>query len=226
MTETKEIILPGELIGERNGRKVGKGTFFEGEKVFAKVIGIPYITENEIFVVPLSGVYLPNIGDRIVGVIEETQISGWLVNINSPYAAFLPLAEAVDEFVDTTRTDISRFFDKDDVIFCKISKVTKGKTIQVTMRDYGSKKLYGGIIIKIIPSKIPRIIGKGGSMIQLIKDKTKCDIYTGQNGVVWIRGDNKAKAIEAILTIERESHIVGLTEKIEKMLSEGNGQKI
>jgi len=138
----------------------------------------------------------------------------------------LPLAEAVDEFVDTSRTDISRFFDKDDVIFCKISKVTKGKTIQVTMRDYGSKKLYGGIIIKIIPSKIPRIIGKGGSMIQLIKDKTKCDIYTGQNGVVWIRGDNKTKAIEAILTIERESHIVGLTEKIEKMLSEGNGQKI
>jgi exosome complex RNA-binding protein Rrp4 len=57
-------------------------------------------------------------------------------------------------------------------------------------------------------------------MVTLIKSKTGCDIYTGQNGLVWIRGENKAKAIEAILTIEKESHTVGLTEKIEKMLGE------
>jgi exosome complex component RRP4 len=80
--------------------------------------------------------------------------------------------------------------------------------------------LLGGIIIKVTPQKIPRIIGKEGSMIKLIKQKTACDIITGQNGVVWLRGENKAKAIEAILTIEKESHTIGLTEKIEKLLGE------
>lgn len=220
MTEVRKIVLPGELIEERKGRKLGKGAYAEEDKVFAKVLGIPRVDENEISVIPLSGVYIPSIGDRIIGVVQAVEISGWTVDINSPYMAFLPLSEGVEEFVDTTRTDISRFYDMGDIISCKISKVTKNKTVQVSMRDIGARKLYGGITIKVTPSKIPRVIGKGGSMINLIKTKTGCEIVAGQNGVVWIKGLNKDKTIEAILTIERESHVVGLTEKIEKMLSE------
>lgn len=216
----REIVLPGEFLAEQRGRKLGNGVYLEGEKVLAKVLGIPKVNEYEISVIPLTGVYLPNVGDRVIGIVSEVEISGWLIDINSPYVAFLPLGEAVDEFVDTTRVDISKYFDVNDVIFCRISKVTKDKTIQVSMRDMLSRKLYGGTIIKVIPTKIPRIIGKGGSMIQLIKSKTKCDVYTGQNGVIWIKGENKAKVIEAILTIEKESHVFGLTEKIERMLSE------
>jgi len=217
---SREIVLPGESLEERKGRKIGRGVYAEGDKVFAKVLGIPRMDEDEISVIPLSGIYMPVIGDKVVAVVTDVEISGWLVDINSPYPAFLPLAEGVDAFVDTSRTDISKFYDVDDVVFCKISKVTKSKTVQVSMRDIGSRKLYGGIIVKVTPSKIPRIIGKGGSMINLIKTKTKCEIYTGQNGVIWIKGEDKAKAIEAILTIEKESHITGLTEKIEKMLGE------
>lgn len=216
----REIVLPGEFLEERKGRKIGRGVYADGDKIFAKVLGIPRMEEDEISVIPLSGIYMPIIGDKVVAVVTDVEISGWLVDINSPYPAFLPLAEGVDVFVDTSRTDISKFYDVNDVIFCKISKVTKSKTVQVSMRDIGSRKLYGGIIVKVTPSKIPRIIGKGGSMINLIKTKTKCEIYTGQNGVIWIKGEDKAKAIEAILTIEKESHITGLTEKIEKMLGE------
>lgn len=218
--EVREIVLPGESIGEKKGRKIGRGAYFEGEKVFASVLGIPRIDENEISVISLSGVYAPSIGDKVVGIIEAVEISGWTVDINSPYLAFLPLSEGVEEFVDTQRTDISRFHDINDIIFCKISKVTKNKTVQVSMRDIGSRKLYGGITIKVTPTKIPRMIGKGGSMISLIKNSTGCEVIAGQNGIVWIKGEKKDKAIEAIMTIEKESHIVGLTEKIEKMLSE------
>lgn len=220
MTEIKEIVLPGELIGEKKGRKVSRGAYFEGEKVFAAVLGIPRMDENEISVISLSGVYTPTIGDKVIGIIKAVEISGWTVDINSPYLAFLPLSEGVGEFVDTQRTDISKFFDANDVMFCKISKVTKNKTVQVSMRSIGSRKLYGGITIKVTPTKIPRIIGKGGSMISLIKEKTGCEIIAGQNGIVWIRGEIKDKAIEAIMTIERESHTIGLTERIEKMMSE------
>lgn len=216
----REIILPGEIIDKRKGRKLGDNVYLEGEDVFSKVLGIPRLGENEISVIPLAGVYMPKIGDRIIATISEIEISGWLVDINSPYVAFLPLAEAVEEYIDISRVDISRYFDVNDLIFCRISKVTKSKTIQVSMRDRAAKKLYGGVIIKVTPSKVPRIIGKDGSMITLIKDKTMCEIFVGQNGVVWLKGLNKAKAIEAILAIEKESHIVGLTEKIEKMLGE------
>jgi exosome complex component RRP4 len=218
--KTRKTVLPGELIDERKGRKLGTGVYLDGDKVFSKVLGIPRINENEISVIPLAGVYLPKIGDMVIGTVTEVEISGWLTDINSPYVAFLPLAEAVDEFVDVSRIDISKYYDVDDVIFCRISKVTKNKTIQVSMKDRSSRKLHNGTIIKITPSKVPRIIGKGGSMINLIKNKTGCDIIVGQNGVVWLRGENGAKATEAILTIEKKSHIFGLTEKIEKMLGE------
>ncbi|TAL47767.1 RNA-binding protein [archaeon] len=213
-----KLVLPGDLIGERKGRRFGRGTFVEGENVYSAVLGIPRASEVEISVIPMSGVYLPVMGDRVIGTIKSVEVSGWTVDINSPYTAFLPLAEAVDEYVDTSREDISRFFDVGDVIFCRISKVTKGMNVQASMRDMMSRKLFSGAILNVTPSKIPRIIGKAGSMVQLIKQKTKCDIYTGQNGLVWIRGDDKAKAIETILMIERESHLKGLTEKVEKML--------
>ncbi len=213
------IVLPGEFIEERKGRKLGKGVYEENGKVFAKVLGLPRVTDTEVSVIPLSGAYLPNVGDRVIGVVSTVEIAGWFVDINSPYLAFLPLGEAVEEFVDTSRVDLSRYFDTGDVIFCRISKVTKSKDVQVSMRDMVSRKLYGGVLIKVTPYKVPRIIGKGGSMIQMIKQKTKCEIYVGQNGVIWIRGENKGKAIEAILTIERESHTSGLTERIERMLS-------
>lgn len=214
----RRVVLPGELIDKKSGRKVEKGAYFESDNVFSKVLGVPRVRQNEISVIPLSGVYMPSVNDRIIGVITQVEISGWVVDINSPYDAFLPVSEGTDEFIDMSRTDLSRFFDIGDIIFCKVSKVTKTKNVRVSMMAHGARKLYGGIIMRVTPSKIPRIIGRGGSMVNLIKEKTNCIIYTGQNGVVWIRGDNKDKVIEAILTIERESHTVGLTDKIEKML--------
>ncbi len=223
--EVRKIVLPGDFIADKAGKKVWGGAYFEGEKVYSKVLGMPRIKENEISVIPLSGNYIPRIDNRIIGVISSVEVSGWMVDINSPYSAFMPVGEGVDEFVDRDRTDISRFFDVGDAIFCKVSKVTKDKTVRVSMRGLGARKLYGGIMIKVTPSKVPRLIGRGGSMINLIKSRTDCVIYTGQNGVVWIRGENKAKAIEAVLMVEKESHINGLTEKIEKMLSEEDDKK-
>lgn len=217
--DVRRVVLPGEFIDKKVGRKIGRGAYFEGDNVFSKVLGVPRVKRNEISVIPLSGVYIPSVNDRVIGVITQVEISGWVVDINSAYDAFLPVSEGTDEFIDMSRTDLSRFFDIGDVIFCKVSKVTKNKTVRVSMMSRGARKLYGGIIIKVTPSKIPRIIGRGGSMVNLIREKTNCVIYTGQNGVVWIRGDNKDRAIEGILTIEKESHTVGLTDRIEKMLS-------
>lgn len=218
--KVRQIILPGELIAERDGRKIGRGVYREGSKVFAKVLGIPMVGTNEISVIPLSGIYMPYVGDRVIGTISEVELNGWMVDINSPYKAFMHVSDAVEEFVDPSKTDISRYYDVGDVLLCVVSKATKNKTIRVSMRDMMAKRLYEGTIVKVTPSKIPRIIGREGSMINLIKSKTGCEIFTGENGLVWIKGDDQNKAVKAILTIDKESHIFGLTEKIEMMLSD------
>ena len=217
MKEEQNVVVPGENLGERNGRRLGIGVYEEGSHVFSGVLGVPRATENEIFVIPHSGVYIPRQGDMVIGRIKSVEVSGWFVDINSPYLAFMPTSEAVDKF-EAARSELSKFYGIGETIYCIVSKVTNEKNVQVSMDDRMAKKLENGVLLQVVPTKVPRIIGKAASMLKLIKSRTGCNLLVGQNGVVWLDGDDKTKAIESILTIERESHFEGLTEKIEKLL--------
>jgi exosome complex component RRP4 len=72
--------------------------------------------------------------------------------------------------------------------------------------------------------KVPRVIGKNGSMIQILKNSTGCRIYVGQNGRIWIDGelDDIMRAVRAVKLIEEEAHNLGLTEKVKKYLEESS----
>ncbi len=216
----RKLVLPGDLIG--NGRP-GHGTYEENGGIYAKVIGLLEQRDELVFVIPLGGIYNPKRGDGVIGRIDEISFSKWIVDINSPYQAVLPLNEAVDEFVDLTKSDLTRYFDYNDIIFAEISTVTKTKSVQLSMMDRKCRKLRGGRMIKVTPSKVPRIIGRAGSMVEMIKDITGTQIVVGQNGLVWVKGDNEDIAIEAVLEIEQKSHVHGLTDQIKAMLSEKMG---
>jgi exosome complex component RRP4 len=73
-----------------------------------------------------------------------------------------------------------------------------------------------GRIIDVTPSKVPRLIGRSGSMIAMLKNETNCNIFVGQNGRIWLTGKDKGMdmAVKAIFKIERESHIPGLTDRM------------
>jgi exosome complex component RRP4 len=88
------------------------------------------------------------------------------------------------------------------------------------MRGPGLRKLHGGEVISISPLKVPRVIGKSGSMITLLKKYTNCQLFVGQNGRIWIEGsmDEIKLAIKAIRIIEQSAHISGLTDLIENYL--------
>ena len=101
----------------------------------------------------------------------------------------------------------------------KIWSVKRG-SVDLTLKSRGLGKLEGGRIIRINSHKVPRIIGKEGSMINLIKDKTWTEITVGQNGCVWLKGDleGERRAEEAINLIVKEAASEGLTDKVEKFL--------
>lgn len=209
-----KIILPGEKIEA----KIGKLTYEENGNVYSKVLCLLEEKEEKKKLTPLSGRYIPKIGDKVIGIIKEIESAGWVVDINSFNTAFLPLGEALYEFVDIFRTDISKYYDVGDIIYAKIINIVKNKIIHLSMKEKGLKKLSPAILIKVSPFKVPRIIGKKSSMLSLLKTKTNCEIIVGQNGYVWIKGENVDKVINAIRTIERYSHISGLTEMVQKML--------
>jgi len=213
----RRLVIPGEHLGQ--GR-AGSGTYQEGDDAFSRFVGLAEEKSGFHIVIPLSGIYNPKRGDGVVGRVEEIIFSKWIIDINSPYSAALLLSDAVDEFIDITKTDLTKYFNYGDLIFAEITTVSKTKSIQLSMKDRRCRKLRGGRIIKVTPTKVPRIIGRKGSMVEMVKDMTGTQIVVGQNGLVWIKGENEDVAAEAILSIEEKSHLSGLTEHIRAMLEE------
>ncbi len=219
--EERKLVIPGDFLGEGHA---GNGAYEEtAGKVFSKVIGLAEEKGGMFFVIPLSGIYNPKRGDGVVARIQDIIVSKWLVDINSPYEGVLPLSEATEEFIDFTKSDMTKYFNYGDLIFAEILSVTKTKNIQLSMRNRKCRKLRGGRVITVTSAKVPRIIGKQGSMVEMIKDITNTQIVVGQNGIVWVKGDNEDIAIEAVLEIERKSHVSGLTDHIKNMLEKKMG---
>lgn len=211
----RRLVIPGDLVGEGHS---GHGTYEHEGRIYSKCVGLAEEKNGIHFVIPLSGVYNPKRGDGVIGKIEDIIFSKWIVDINSPYQAVMSLSEAVDEFIDMTKVELTKYFDYNDLIFAEIFTVTKTKNIQLSMKDRKCRKLKGGRLIKINPAKVPRVIGRAGSMVEMIKEITGTQIVVGQNGFVWVKGDNEDMAAEAVLTIEQKSHISGLTDYIKDML--------
>ncbi|HIH01873.1 TPA: RNA-binding protein [Thermoplasmata archaeon] len=218
----REIVVPGDLLSE-SGLKPGPGTYVEGGHVYASQLGIKTVRSNVIGVVPLSGQYIPVRGDMVIGKIVDMGASNWLVDINAAHPSPLHVNEVPwrVEFGET-----SRFMTVGDLVSLKVLGVDELGKVLISMKEHGLRKLSGGVVIEVSPSKVPRVIGRNGSMIQLLKNSTGCRIFVGQNGRIWIDGDldNMLKAIEAIKLIEDEAHSVGLTEKVKSMLGKAGGK--
>jgi len=219
--ENKEIVVTGQVLSQDMGMVPGKNTFRIGEKIIAKRTGLADIRGRVIKIIPLSGSYIPEYNDEIVGRIIETQSTGWQVDIGAPYDAYLPLSEYSSAYIDTRRTETMDLLHEGDVVFVRVVKYTKTKNLIVSMKGRRYHKLTDGILKKITPQKVPRLIGKRGSMITLIKKATNTNIIVGPNGWVWIKGpdpEQEVRVIKAIELVEKNAHKQGLTEKIEKLL--------
>lgn len=212
----REIVIPGELLGGKEV-KPGRGTFAEREDVFSSLLGIKTERYGRVGVIRLNGKYMPYADDLVIGLITDRGPSYWLANINAPYPAALHPAETpwrVD-FGDT-----GRYLEVGDTIIANVLTVDEIKHIELTMQDRDSRRLTGGQLISISPSKVARLIGKRGSMIALLKDFTRCRLLVGQNGRAWIDGEPKDMAVlsRAVEMIEERAHMMGLTESVRAFL--------
>ncbi|MFB6166742.1 MAG: KH domain-containing protein, partial [Candidatus Nanohaloarchaea archaeon] len=132
----------------------------------------------------------------------------------------LKIDTAVDEYIDLDEDELTDYYDVGDAIVVKVTSVSEGMDVNLSMMDKRCRKLSGGRIIEIPPSKVPRVIGKQGTMIKQIKNKTNTKMIVGQNGLVWIRGEYENLAARAVRKIEREAHTSGLTQEMADWLEE------
>jgi exosome complex component RRP4 len=193
-----KIVVPGELIADKP-LKI-PDAYIEDGKTYSEVVGLFHEQENRL--VALEGAYTPYEEDYVVGVVEDVKFAGCNVNINSPYTAFLSSKD-------------TRFqFDFGDVMFAKVKGVDEVKNVNL----FDARKLQGGEIVEISPVKVPRVIGKKSSMLNMLIDATRSEIYVGKNGRLWIKGGDSSLAARAILKIEKEAHITGLTDRMKTFL--------
>jgi len=218
MTERK-IVIPGEMIVKGEDYLPGEGTEKRGDEVVALRYGLAEEVKKLVKVIPLSGVYQPRRGNIIIGKVERITFNGWLIDIGAHDYAFLSLTE-VPRYVN--KDGLEELMDLGNMVVAKIWNMNK-RGIDLSIKSRGLGKIDEGMIIEVNPNKVPRVIGKEGSMINLIKDETKCNITVGQNGLIWISGDkveNELYAKKAILFVTEKSFMDGLTEELKKWFGE------
>jgi exosome complex component RRP4 len=219
--QDRQIAAPGELLAEGMDYLPSQGTYRQGDHIRAGMLGLARIEGKVIKLIPLSGRYMPKVGDVVVGQVDDILMSGWRLNINCAYSAVLPMKDATPQYIEKGE-DLTKFFALGDWMVTRISNVTSQKLVDISMRGPGLKKFSGGRIFTVNAQKVPRIIGKEGSMLAMIKQATGCRLVVGQNGVVWLDGEPQREnvAVEAIRMIESQSHIPGLTERVKAFLDE------
>lgn len=214
------MVIPGELVVEGE-HKLGGGVYREGNSVYSSTLGLLDEKSGYVRVIPITGKYIPKVGDFVIGKVEESQFSNWYVDINSAYTGIL---NANDYFrdVDPHEIDLNTILAPGDVIYAKVREITHSKKVYITMAERRARVLKKGRLIDMVPVKVPRLIGKKSSMISMIKEESKCKIIVGQNGWIWMDGKPATVdlVVRAIKRIEEEAQKSGLTDAIKKMIIE------
>jgi exosome complex component RRP4 len=214
----RRMVIPGEFIAE-GGYKLGSGVYREDDKIYASVMGLLDIKGKSIRIIPLTGRYIPKVGDYVIGIINDIEFACWYVDINSSYSAVLNANDYFRE-IDPFQTDLSKILTVGDTIFARVREITPRKKVYITMKERGLRVIKKGKIVEMTPTKVPRIIGKKGSMLNILKKETRCRILVGQNGRIWLDGASEMVEIatKAIEKIEREAHTSGLTDRVRNMI--------
>jgi exosome complex component RRP4 len=214
MAERKTVI-PGEVIFSGSDYLPGENTEKKGEDIISTIFGVAEESSNLVRVIPVSGPYQPRRGNVVIGTVVNLLANGWFIDIDTPENAFLSLSE-VPRYVN--RGELNEVLDIGDLVVAKIGNIG-GRGIDLTLRSHGLGRIENGMIMKINSNKVPRVIGKEGSMINLIKEETKCNITVGQNGIIWISGDKQEDELlakKAVIFITENFFMSGLTEEVKK----------
>jgi exosome complex component RRP4 len=218
--EKKQLVAPGDLLAE--GDYVpGDSTYKENGKIYACRLGLVDYDGRRVHVVALKAFYIPVPGDTVIGKVVETTPGGWVIDIKAPHLARLRASDVVERSFKPETTDLPSIFDVGDLIIAKVVAYDRTRDPQLTVREPGLGKIMRGQLVEVTPTKIPRVIGRQGSMVGMIKRETGCQMTIGQNGLILINGrspKDERLAVMALRKIEAESHTSGLTDRVTEMI--------
>ena len=220
--ENKQLVTPGDLIADGN-YIAGENTYKENGKVYATHVGLVEHNERRVSVVALKAFYIPKIGDTVIGKVTDVTLGGWILDLNAPYSGMLRGSDVIERSYRPQKDDLTSIFDVGDLIIANVVAYDRTRDPLLTVREPGLGKIVRGQLVEVTPTKIPRIIGRQGSMVGMIKRETGCQMTIGQNGLVLLSGrsaEEEQLAVMALRKIEKESHTSGLTDRVTEMIKQ------
>ena len=220
----KRYVLPGDVITTAPLRLHGN-VALEGKRILSTAIGLSDVSYDSVRVISLSGIYLPKVDDLVIGLIKYIHGNSWFADINSCYEGMLLAKDVFGRGSNATLGEMKASLDKSDLILARIANCDRTREPLLSISGQNLGKIDSGELVKISPTKIPRLIGKHGSMIQTIESSTNATITIGQNGLIVLKCDDSAglkKAVESIKMMDKALHNTNLEEKIQNILDEKN----
>jgi len=221
--DSNHFVLPGDVISNGSS-SLKQNVILEGDKLVSTTIGFTEINDGAVDVIALTGLYTSEVDDLVIGKIVSHNSLSWEVDINSSYRAMLPASDIFGKDYSPSRDDLSLKLIIGDIVLARIVNSDSRRPL-ITINGQNLGKIDDGELIKISPAKVPRLIGKHGSMIQSIEESTGASITIGQNGWVIFKSDNPISLKNAIASIKMADLILhddNLEEKIQNMLDENN----
>ncbi|MBY9017579.1 MAG: KH domain-containing protein [Candidatus Lokiarchaeota archaeon] len=226
---TRNLVVPGEILTtDTKTFSPGRGTILtqDRSKIISLNIGLKQTKKNYINVIPLRGFYTPRPGDKVLALVTDKNPVKYRLDINSKEDAILKPKNTMKRGRETRgmrggppdrNTSNTDMFNIGDILIAKILSADRLNSPELTTVGKYLGKKNNGIVISIDPPKIPRVIGREGSMIKNLKNLTKSTIFVTQNGRIWLKAEDIAHErllVDAIRKIEREAHTVGLTDRM------------
>ncbi|MBL7118492.1 S1 RNA-binding domain-containing protein [Candidatus Bathyarchaeota archaeon] len=227
IAEKRQLVTPGELLAEGDFMS-GENTFLEDGKIYAARIGLFNTDGRVVSVVGLKGAYMPQAEDEIIGKVSNIGLYGWLIDIGAPYPGIIHSSDIFERSFNPRRDELSEVFGVGDYVLAQVVSFDRTRDPVLTTRGRGFGKISHGTIIEIVPAKIPRLIGKKGSMVTMLKKETGCQILIGQNGRILVSGkhrEDEELVILAIRKIEAEAHTRGLTNRVKTLIEKEKKKK-
>ena len=220
----RDLVVPGQVLAEGDF-KVSTPMYIYKErgKYISAVVGLLDISDagDALILIPLEGFYYPRQEDLVIGVVKNVGITSWEIDIRAPFPGILYAADFLGRSINPAREDLANFLDIGDMVLAKVEVFDRTRGPLLTTKGKGLGKIARGAVIEISPVKVPRVIGKKGSMHQTLEGETGCKIVVAKNGRILINCPNKVLeeiVILAIRKIEREAHIPGLTDRIKEFI--------
>jgi len=216
----RKFVIPGDLI-TTGPLRIEHNVFRDGDRIISTTVGISEIFDNNVRVQSFSGFYMPRSDDIVIGKVISRSMMSWELDINSCYVGVLRADEVFGRDYSASSDDMKSKLSNGDLVRVKILNFDRSRDPLLGLKSRGLGKIESGELVKISPTAVPRLIGKQGSMIQIIESATNARVQIGQNGWVVVSCEDPVgllKVKKAIAMIDSQTHVKDLMERVKSLL--------